>query len=571
MLLGLWAHLPAVSCPMAVDDFAHQAMLDQRWPVARSPLNLYDFASGNPTENHTLVSAGVLPWWSHSELKFRFFRPLSSLLRALDHKLFGSHPLGPHVHSLLWWLACCASAAMLFRKTLKDPIAPLALALFAADASHTMPLGWLANRSFLVATTFALLALERFASYCADGSRRDAFASVALFVLAWLSGEYALCTLAYAGALWLLRPRPTTEDRRRRGREALVVLIPLVIWLLVYTLGRYGTQHSDAYLDPFRRPRAFAIEAPTRWSAHLGELVFGVPADGSTPWGWSQAKIHGLGIACFAAISLALYTLRPIPPSVRWFALGAVLAMVPALPSFGASRLQLSAQIGTAAVLATLMTRTLQKLADKHQRATLAPWSTLLPSLGLAAIHLVITPRTARITAQGMCNSYIKANAIERAPIMDTHGIERAHVILVHAFDGQSLLYPPLVWHEAGIAAPRSWLGLTVTPGLYRLRRTTEQTLVLEAFIGPWLVAQPEAMFRDASSRLRQGDRITLAHVTITVEALQPNAPRAVSYRFSEPLTTQNTRLLLLTGGALRQVPLPPVGGALVIPTPRLE
>ncbi len=567
VLLGLWAHGPGLSCPRAVDDYAHEAMLDGTWPLPRAPWDLYNFVDGSEREVRALASQGVLPWWSHSHLRFRFLRPLSSLLLALDHRVFRADALGPHLHSLGWWLAACAALYVLSRRVVGPRAAPLAVALFAADRAHTLPLGWLANRSFLVCTALGLCALERLLAFHASRRRRDALAAGALFALALAAGEYALTLLAYAAAFSLV-----SADRwRDRLRTALPWALPLAAWLLVYRLGHYGADHSDAYLDPLRRPRAFFSEAPARLWGQLGELWFAVPAEGPPPWSWSSLRARLAGATALCALLAALRAMRPVPEGLRWIVPGSALAILPVLPAFGASRLQGGAQVGVAMTLAVLLVRALESLARPNAHGRWIPALTLPPALALMFLHLVASPMSARADALAMCHGHRRELATLRNARIVREGLSRARVILVAAPDGQVLLYTPLIWRSAGIPRPRAWMGLTATAGIYRLQRPAPDTLALEALTGPWLAHQPEAMFRPSTERLLEGDRISLDGVDITVEQRRIPGLRRVTFRFHEPLAPENTRLMVLHAAlGLLEVPLPPVGSAWFVPEPRI-
>jgi hypothetical protein len=565
VLLALFVHGPALRVPFAVDDYAHEAMLDRSWPLRRAPWDLFNFVDGSRAEVRTLTDAGLLPWWSHEELAFRFFRPLTSLTRALDHAVFGSSALAAHAHSLLWWIACCVGVALLFHRTLGPRAAPVALAFFALDDSHTLPLGWLANRSFLVATAFGAFALAQWDRYHTHGHTRDALGASLLFALSLLGGEFAFTTLAYAVAHTLVARSALVP----RARAALVWLAPALLHLLVYRLGQFGARHSDAYLDPFQRTASFLIDAPSRWFGHQGDLWFSVPADGPAPFRWSPLRARLTGAALLSAIAAALYAMRPVPLALRWLALGSALAIVPVLPSFGATRLQMGAQIGVAAVMGVLVVRTLEALSRKNEpsRARRAAGLAAIPALLLAITHLGFGAYHARFRAGDMRAGHERELRMIQHASVRREGLADARVVLVAAIDGQTLLYTPWIWRRAGLAMPRSWLGMTGTAGLYRLSRPEPDVLVLEAFAGRYLLDPPEMMFRAHESLLREGSRVELAHVTVTIEQLR--TVRRVSFRFRESID-QAFRLMVMDAQGMREIPLLPVGGAMMVPRAEL-
>src|SRR4051794_17430899 len=99
VVLAMLVAASSFAVGFATDDYGFRALLGRR---GRSPLDLFRFAPGDVVENHRLVTYGVLPWWSAPDLKLHFFRPLTGALLALDARLFGNHPFGYHLHSLLW-------------------------------------------------------------------------------------------------------------------------------------------------------------------------------------------------------------------------------------------------------------------------------------------------------------------------------------------------------------------------------------------------------------------------------------------------------------------------------------
>ncbi|MBL8684065.1 MAG: hypothetical protein JNK05_33135 [Myxococcales bacterium] len=560
IIVGFWAHWPALEMPFAVDDYAQEAMLDGSWPLRRAPWDLYNFSNGTPSDVRTLASQGLLPWWSHPELAFRFLRPLSSLLRAADHRVFGGSPVGPHAHSLAWFALCCIGCALLFHRVLPKRAAPLAVALFAVDGSHSLPVGWLANRNFLVCTALGLLGLWRFVAFREAGSRRDAISAALLFLASLAGGEYALTILAYAAAHTLVANNAVVP----RAKSALVWIVPLGIWLAVFKLGHYGASHSDAYLDPLRRPGDFATHAPERIAAHLGDLWFGVGADESAPFKLSPALARAAALALLASLAALLYKLRPVSQSVRWLALGSALALVPVLPSFGAARLQVGAQVGVAAVLAIFAIRAVECAIDRTTRARPTTWIALAAALALIGWHLPYATLRSRLYISQMVGGHRRELRMIREARVDRTDLEHARVVLVAAVDGQTLLYPSLIWRRAGLTAPRAWMGLTATYGLYRLRRTETSVLLLEAFSSEFLTHQPEMMFRAREARLRVGDTVALDGVTASVERL--DAVRRVSFRFSEQLDDRRAfRLMVMDRGGMREIDVPAVGRAIVL------
>ena len=79
---------PCLHTGFMVDDYLQLAMIERVYPVLRSPLALFTFATGNVTENEVLRAQGLLAWWSDPELRIAMFRPLASAMLWLDHESF---------------------------------------------------------------------------------------------------------------------------------------------------------------------------------------------------------------------------------------------------------------------------------------------------------------------------------------------------------------------------------------------------------------------------------------------------------------------------------------------------
>src|SRR5262249_42921543 len=136
--------------------------MERVYPVARAPLSLFTFSDGSAEEVRALVHSGFYPWFTHEHLGLSMMRPLSSALMWVDHFLFGRAALGYHLHSALWWIALLVVFASCARRLFARRVALLATALFALDESHTMLVGWIANRNAMVSTLLALLALSSY-------------------------------------------------------------------------------------------------------------------------------------------------------------------------------------------------------------------------------------------------------------------------------------------------------------------------------------------------------------------------------------------------------------------------
>ena len=87
LLLALLVAGPAtLSTGFVTDDHFQLLILDGRTPVplSQSDEDVYTLFTGDPGEMEALQSRGPVPWFASSDLKIRFWRPLSVMTLALD-------------------------------------------------------------------------------------------------------------------------------------------------------------------------------------------------------------------------------------------------------------------------------------------------------------------------------------------------------------------------------------------------------------------------------------------------------------------------------------------------------
>jgi hypothetical protein len=197
LLAGLAVQLPTLAVGFFADDYVHQLVLaDGERPSPIPRWSLYDFGSAEDwlAFGH---ERGSLPWWTASDWKIRFFRPLTSLSIGLDHALWGERALGYHVTSLLLWLGLLVLVHRLYLALGLAPLtAVIGLALFALSDASSIPVGWIANRNSLLEALLAAGALLA-------ALRGHAPGALALALAAALAKESgALALLVVAAVLW---------------------------------------------------------------------------------------------------------------------------------------------------------------------------------------------------------------------------------------------------------------------------------------------------------------------------------------------------------------------------------
>ena len=349
---------------------------------------MFDFLSGEPEDILAFKDLGVLPWWCEDELKFRFWRPLSSFSHVIDYTLWPASGVLMHVHNVAWLAGLVAVTALLYRRLIAIPmIAGLATLLYVLDDAHGMPAAFLANRNAMVAASFGVLSLWLHDRFRRDGWAPGAMLSPLAFLAALLGGEIGIGIAPYLLGYAIFM-------ERRSGAARLATIVPHAVvgiaWLVFYKSSGYGTLGSGFYLDPMGQPAEwfshFLIRAPLlllgQWFLPPSTFAFA----------WTQAQT--LGVAAFGVVVLALvfFLLRPIlreDPTARFFAFGMLLAVVPITAGFPHDRLLLFVGIGAMPLLAMLLVRLFDR-SRSPRMGRLFGWALLVVHVVFAALFQVV-------------------------------------------------------------------------------------------------------------------------------------------------------------------------------------
>jgi hypothetical protein len=198
------------------DDLIQLGVLEKVTPAAAwtGPWDLYTISDGIPAHILAMQNAGLFPWAAEPAFEMSFFRPLSSGLLALDHALFGLHPIGYRLHGALWSLALVAAVGWVFRRVLLDRIAKLALIVFVLSAIHGI-FCWTAARHVVVAAALGFAALAAHIRWREEGWRPGAGLALVALALSLAASEAGIAMAAYVlayealGAAGPLRARLT--------------------------------------------------------------------------------------------------------------------------------------------------------------------------------------------------------------------------------------------------------------------------------------------------------------------------------------------------------------------------
>ena len=551
--------LPTVGLGFFNDDYYHLLVLEEGPVVPGSRFDLFRFASGDADETTYLMTQGPYPWWTLPELKLAFWRPLSSALTALDHRLFERAAVGWHLHSLLWYLGTVAVVGGLLRRLLPGAVGALALLLFALDGAHFLVVAWLANRNALVAALPALLGLWMHLEW-REHQRPGALPlSILGFAVGLMGGEGALGVMAYVGAyeLW-----GNPEGRRER----LAALAPLGLlagtYLGLYKLYGYGAYGSGSYMDPLGEPGRYLLGVLARVPVLVGGLVLELPSDVWALDARTRGWLVGLGVL---TLGLFGWLWRATWPQLteeerrhcRWLLPGAALALLPVAATFPSQRLLLVPGVGgLVAVAAILVT------AWRSRERGWRPRGVAVGAGLVALAHLVVAPLWWPLMTwsfQEMDRQVARSvESVEGA--VDGEKLPEQRVVTLACPLPTLTMYLPSVLAARGMPMPRAWWPLSMSPLPQQLTRTGEAAFELSLSEGRFLTSEFEAIFRGPGHPLVQGATVELAGMKVTVLEADEEGPRRLGFELDAPLEDPSWVFLSWKDEALRPFTFPPVG-----------
>jgi hypothetical protein len=572
-LVGVLAFLPAVQTPLFLDDYLHVAMVEKTFPVERGPFDLYDFVDDGVRPE--LVARGLLPWWAHPKLTIRFFRPLSSALLWVDHRVFSHRALPMHLHSLAWWALAVLAVRSLYRAgstandgargALSPRVATMATAIFALSRCHAMPIAWLANREALISLTLGALGLAALARWRNDRRAVDGALATGLFALALLTGgEYALCFGGYALAMELVDVRVRRSSSIAHIAHRAASLAPFAVPAVAYLVARsalgYGAVGSGFYADPLRDPVGFLRAAPWRMIALVSEgwLTLDTRDVLATPW---RLGLGALVIACTAfawrPTRRAFDALEaPSRNTVSWLLVGSLLAVLPVMGAVPSPRLLGVSAIGIAAAVAVVLDHAWFG-AGSREDAGRSMERTQSLALAIGFAHLVHGPVSAWLAARELRDS---ASSFEehagwlRARLGDP---ARREVGIVRGAAG--MWFAPFALDPRGVT-PAHWYLLADMGHVLALRKGPRTLELVAPKDGALYPVGARSLFRSLDAPLVAGDIVAVPGMRVTIVESSERGPRDAVFTFDRDLDDTPDAWITEDADAWRVVRLPKPG-----------
>ncbi len=556
-LLATLLTAPTLAIGFHLDDYVHRYLLSES-PGGDALLRAYEspfgIANGERDVNSWQIEQGYAPWWTDEHLLVSLYRPISELTHRLDAILWPDSAPLQHAHSLLWHFALILAAALLYRRLMGPTTLAGAAALFyAVDHTHGFAVGWIANRNALVAAFFGVLCLLAHHRARGEGSRAMAAVAPAMLLAALLAGEGAIAVTGYLAAYALFLDRASLRSR-------VLSLVPhallVVAWRIGYGALDRGARGSGLYLDPVQEPLVFAAAVLERAPLLLlGELAM-PPAETALFAGgpWPQVI---LGVAAAVTLWLVVTALPLVraDATARFWALGMLLALVPACTTHPNNRLLFFVGLGAMGLLSQLWHGMLERaswlLEGRAWRAAAHGFTAVI-----TGFHLLLSPLLLPV----MACSVVLTSETRAAADSALAQSDRPELVLVSTPDYFHVKLVPVVAALEGLPAPARLRALAFGSTDLQVTRDAPHSLRVRYTDG--ILADPLLeLYRARETPMPVGTQVVLEGMTAEVTAVDADGqPREALFRFASPLEDGSRRFLTWDG--TRFVPwAPPATG----------
>ena len=523
-----------------------------------------------PGQTRALIDQGVLPWFTDSELRLRFWRPLSSATLALDHLLFGrSHALA-HLHSLAWMAVLTGAAARLYRRWFARGAAAWCSAIFALSAVHAVPTVWLAARHTLVAAAFGALALLAWLRFREERVPRARALALAALLGSLMSSESGL------GAAALVTSYELSSRGLRRGLYgASPVLFLSASYLLAYTLCGYGARASGLYVSPFDSPFDYAGAVLTRMPPLVVELFVGLPSLAAGLGGDPLRLVYAsLALGACAAYTelwsrLGKRISQPAKKTLKWLTFGTLASLLGLVGAPVSGRVLPLPMLGAAAVIGNALWAALaaaqQPKPARHGAFALATrgggrrWWFAVGALAL--LHLGLSP----LLRVGLPFQFMKVNEEQRQVALRADVGECARggsLYLLSGSDPSLALFglSALRFYAPRKAGAERFRVLSMAPEPQVLTRLARRTLQLQVLGGPRQPSAFERLFRTERHPLEVGGNVDLPELSVRVEGASQGLFTRASFEFTPSPAGPPECFVVWRDRRLQPLPLPRVG-----------
>lgn len=587
--LAILLTLPALWVGFATDDIYFLMLFEGKGALpelSTGTLDTFQFSSGDLAVNAARMQRGMIPWYALPDWQVSFWRPLSSLSHWVDYQIFGRSALPMHIHSLLLYGLLAFSVALLYRRLMPGMLwaSGLAAVMFAMDAAHGIPAGWIADRNALLSALFGVWALYAHDRARQGDARTGAWRVGALgcVALALFSGEAAASVGAYlfAYALFLDPMAPAKLGFNRAALRGLlasfVALLPylgvVAVWRGLYVAMGHGVNGSWLYIDPIHDFEAFAQNVVE----HAPVLLLSVFAEpDSVLWSFIPREFAlawlGLAIAALVFMGWAVAPLLKRSAVARFWLLGTLLSIVPCCATIPGARILMYPSLGAMALLGLFLVGVWERAP--WQKASVV-WQRSAKGLAtaMAGFHIVLSPFLLLFASYSIVPMDKFFHATNDSVPQDAIDAGQRIVVINTPMDMLAAT-TPLFRIAEGSKLPEAWWCLTAGLDEVDVKRVDSKTIALRQEGGflqkPW-----SQVFRRADAfPLVLGHTVQLDGMKAQVTELRADGrPAEVRFTFDVALEDESLRFLTWDSGNYVDFHVPPVGHEVAsAATPGLE
>ncbi|MBP6739035.1 MAG: hypothetical protein KA146_03540 [Leptospiraceae bacterium] len=334
-----------------IDDYTHKWYFSQEHPAGAIP-NLFNFIDGNIAHNQDKIHQGIFPWWTSSELKISFFRPISSISHWLDYSLWADSLFIMHAHSIALYIVYIFLLNVFFHSFLESTVlANISTFIFALDESRAMPVGWLSNRNSIIGSIFGILTL-----YFLHKSRKVKpyyrLLSYIFFPLALLSAESSVGIVFYLFSYFLcMEEKPFLK----RLISYLPYLFIFIGWLGYYKSNGFGSYGTSFYTDPAKDTFSFLGNTFHYLPYYVNGLFGYPPAEFRFILSYNAKNFFHLYAIVYAILMILLFKYQWKEKINRFFIVGCALSFLPLLGVSPDNRHLMLPGIGGSVILASFI------------------------------------------------------------------------------------------------------------------------------------------------------------------------------------------------------------------------
>lgn len=526
-----------------------------------SPFSLLRRPVLSPEIVRAAQDTGYMPWWASLDSQTpRQMRPLGAFFLWIDLRLWPNQAFPAHAHSLFMYFWLALAVGGLYRRLFRDagPTGPatagLAALMYAIDDAHGVTIGYIHERSRIIAVALVALACTAYVKQRQTGWRPGWYWGPIAFAAAVATYEAGILALA------ILIPYALILDEAP-VRQRLQALAPYAVvaacWRAIYALNDFASAKSGMYADPLGEPARFARHVLEQFPIYLGSTLLAVPADPFLFFGPTKYWI-GWTVSLVSALVL-LFCLRDFlrrDKFARFFLLVTLLGAGPACAAFINDRLLMVAQIGGCGLAARFLATAFEERADAWRR----PLVRVLVLCHLAVPVVLLPIRT--MTMDWVFGRHQRAMFAVLDAMTDAHG---RIVVLVNTPEMITALTPSLALQRRRLDA-EGVIMLGATSERLVVTRPDASTLSLSPDDG-YLSDRMSVFVRSTDDPFRVGDAVPVLGTTIEVAEITEDArPARVLFQGASALDGGEYLFLVWEDGNLRRFTVPSVGDERVLP-----